>query len=456
MDILITFININAQIIPAMILCFVPFWGYMPVPGKRIIFFGLILEIYCAALSVYIVTIPAIPYYMASLGSCLSICVAFFVYRSIIKPQLTKQLYTFFISMSYLIFATHLTNHIEAIYFPEYTTTYFNNITLLLLLVITGITMPIVWLLFRKKIGPVIQDSDAVYWKYMWLVPAITLIMLIFFNAIYDSEYFGNKRNFSVKLLLMILSFVTFYLLAEMVVQSRKIAKSQAEKEAFQRLDRMEREMVAVISHETRTPLAVLSGYAQLISMELRKQGVSEQIAQDLDKISKEAIRIANMMEQMQKLAIKGASEYKKINLDIGTIVRQIGRLYIPILARKNVNLEMVIPDNLPQVFANAEELTQILFNILQNAKNHIEEGTVTIKVDTEDSFIRVSVADTGSGIAPDLLPHIFESGISGDENDSGLGLAICKELIDSYGGEIYIESELGKGTVVTFTISYL
>jgi signal transduction histidine kinase len=94
------------------------------------------------------------------------------------------------------------------------------------------------------------------------------------------------------------------------------------------------------------------------------------------------------------------------------------------------------------------------MFNLLQNAKKHTEQGSVTIKANSGDcgKIIVVTVTDTGTGIADSLLPQIFERGVSGGDG-SGLGLPICKEIIQSHGGEIRIESEQNKGAAVTFTL---
>jgi signal transduction histidine kinase len=77
----------------------------------------------------------------------------------------------------------------------------------------------------------------------------------------------------------------------------------------------------------------------------------------------------------------------------------------------------------------------------------------VTIRAELSEGIIKVRVSDTGTGISPELLPHVFERGVHGENDGSGYGLAICHDIITAYGGEIQIESELGKGTKVTFTL---
>ncbi|MCL2577659.1 MAG: HAMP domain-containing histidine kinase [Defluviitaleaceae bacterium] len=103
----------------------------------------------------------------------------------------------------------------------------------------------------------------------------------------------------------------------------------------------------------------------------------------------------------------------------------------LPLQKEKTVD----IPDNLSPVYVNAEELTQVIFNLLQNAKNHTANGNVTIKLSVDDNTLKIIVSDTGSGIAPELLPYVFERGSHGNEGGTGLGLAICrvKHLLRTY-----------------------
>lgn len=98
--------------------------------------------------------------------------------------------------------------------------------------------------------------------------------------------------------------------------------------------------------------------------------------------------------------------------------------------------------------------ILQVLVNLCANASRHMNGGAVSVTVKQSGDMAEFTVADTGEGIDPELLPHIFERGVSGD-GKSGLGLPICKEVIESFGGEISIESEQGVGTRVIFTLPF-
>lgn len=257
-----------------------------------------------------------------------------------------------------------------------------------------------------------------------------------------------------------ILQFVLFQMTAMFIgtLQAVEAAKAMeqrlaAENAALDRENHMKSNMFATIAHETRTPLAVLSGYAELVSMELRAKGVDTQTASDLDKIAEETQRIALMMEEMQKSSRMRDTAFHREPLDLNELIRQVGRMFSPILARKKTALSIEVPAGTLSVHANPDELTQVLYNLLSNAQHHTAGGRVTLSVVADAAAATVAVSDTGSGIPADFLPHAFEKGTHLSAGGSGLGLAISKEIIDAYGGSIAIDSKEGMGTRVCFTL---
>jgi len=249
------------------------------------------------------------------------------------------------------------------------------------------------------------------------------------------------------------------YAETERAMQNAREAEQvlSAENAALDRLNLMKTDLMATISHETRTPLAVMSNYAELIAMGLRRKGVDEQTASDLDKISDEILRIAGIMEEIQKFSRAKDSSTRKEWIQLADLINQSARLYTPILERKKTKLLIDIPENLPMIFANTGELTQVMFNLLQNARNHTENGMVRIGVSPGDedgeSEIVVTVSDTGTGIAPEFLPYAFERYAHDDPEGTGLGLSICREVVEAHCGSIEIESALEHGTTVRFAL---
>ena len=290
-------------------------------------------------------------------------------------------------------------------------------------------------------------SNDILYYRGIVLIPPIsgqfffTPIGMIFFVFCYS----------------MVLSIE--YAETERAMQNAREAEQvlSAENAALDRLNLMKTDLMATISHETRTPLAVMSNYAELIAMGLRRKGVDEQTASDLDKISDEILRIAGIMEEMQKLSRAKDSSTRKEWIQLADLINQCAKLYAPIMERKKTRLFIDMPEDLPMIFANTGELTQVMFNLLQNARNHTENGLVRIGVSANDengeSEVVVTVSDTGAGIAPEFLPHVFERYAHDDPEGTGLGLSICREVVEAHCGSIEIESALEHGTTVRFAL---
>ncbi len=234
------------------------------------------------------------------------------------------------------------------------------------------------------------------------------------------------------------------------VEEKKRLAVENA---ALERMNKLKTDLMITISHEARTPLAVLASYAGLVSMELRNKNADTQMASDLDKIAFEAKRVAGLIQSMKIMTLNAEHTKERITLNLGELISQTVHLYEPILERQEVRVILDIDSELPTIIGNPDELTQVLFNLLQNAKNHTKHGEVNISVKSDDEKVIVIIADTGQGIDPELLPHVFQRGVSTTTEGSGLGLAICQELIKAHNGEIHIESNYGEGTIVTITI---
>ncbi len=243
-------------------------------------------------------------------------------------------------------------------------------------------------------------------------------------------------------------------IMKEAEAAKRKEQTTAAENASLVKYNQMKADWIATVSHETKTPLAVLSGYAELIAGELRKKGVDEQTACDLDNIAEEAQRVAGLMDELQRHISKQSDMLQKTRLNLPALIDSASRLYTPILARKRNQLAVHLIGELTDVYASAGEITQVLFNLLHNSHTYTENGEVTIAASREKDVVTVTISDTGTGIAPELMPHVFERGISGREGGSGLGLAICKEIIDDHGGEITIANRDDGGAIVRFTLS--
>jgi len=148
--------------------------------------------------------------------------------------------------------------------------------------------------------------------------------------------------------------------------------------------------------------------------------------------------------------APNGRQELKP--LDMAALLTTCAEAYRILLEKRGNRLAVNIADRLPPVSGSADSLIQVMVNLLSNANTHTKDGEIVVAAVAEKKHIRVTVTDSGSGISPELLPVVFDRQISGG-GSTGIGLAICKEIIMLHNGSIEVESEVGKGTTVGFRV---
>jgi signal transduction histidine kinase len=225
-----------------------------------------------------------------------------------------------------------------------------------------------------------------------------------------------------------------------------------AENAMLDSLSQIKSDYLANISHEMRTPLTIISGYAQQTEEEIEAGEVGEQSVKNLRVVQTEAHRLAELAGQVlysekNLQAVIGVVPTKPVE-----ILERAAAICAPILAKNGNRLNTAYQPDCPAVAANLDMIVQVLVNLCSNAGRHTKNGVVSITAKQAGDFIAFTTQDTGSGIAAELLPRIFERGVSGDDA-TGLGLAICKDVIGQHGGTIKIDSKLGSGTSVTFTL---
>lgn len=250
-----------------------------------------------------------------------------------------------------------------------------------------------------------------------------------------------------------LLIFVFFQMAAMFHGTMRKIneAREAEQKMALEnalltREAKVREEMVRDLSHEIRTPLTVISTYAQLAMRQFRQGKIDEQVVDGLDAVYEEAQRIA-------ELATDTLSPVEKDErmVDLAEVARQLIRLYTPVATAAGRKLTANFTKKLP-VSGNVGEITQVIWNLLDNAVKHAEHGSIEVDGNLSDEFVHIHVTDYGAGIPPDMLERVMERGIS-DGGGSGLGLAIANEIAMKHGGRLVIESEYGMGTVATLIL---
>jgi two-component system phosphate regulon sensor histidine kinase PhoR len=222
------------------------------------------------------------------------------------------------------------------------------------------------------------------------------------------------------------------------------------------RLEAMRREFVANVSHELKTPLTAIRGYAETLAA----GGVSpEQQRTFLDVILRHGKRLGALIEDILQLS---RIESRKLDLEMAPVdVAALARGVLADLEARLVEKKLsasVETRGDPQAMADARSLEQILLNLLDNAIKYTEAGgAITVRVDGAGPRLRVTVEDTGLGIPRADQDRIFERfyrvdrARSREQGGTGLGLSIVKHLVHANGGNVFLESQVGKGTRVSF-----
>ena len=294
-------------------------------------------------------------------------------------------------------------------------------------------------------------------------------IGIFFLGALHDILYYAFRWHiFGIELpmgftqtTMMIFVFANMIALAVQFSRIESELNETLEKERalseenllLERLHRMQAEFLGNITHEMKTPLAVMSGYAQLSGRKIER-GMSGDVAPYLAKITAESDRLALLVGQLLNLSRIQENKENLRNTALSGVLEKVCDTYGMMIEAAGNRLLVEIPDNLPNVLADDELILQVLLNLLSNANRFTESGHITIAAVESGDMIRVSVSDTGCGMTKEQLDALFTRfAKGGGENSTGLGLAICKEIVSTHGGEIQVESEPGKGTTVTFTL---
>jgi signal transduction histidine kinase len=234
----------------------------------------------------------------------------------------------------------------------------------------------------------------------------------------------------------------------------------------LKKIDEMKSEFVSVASHELRTPLAAIKNAVQLMLQE-KTGGINENQKRFLSMAERNINRLTNILNNLLDLSRieSGKTNLKFEELDIRNSIEFILSSLKTQADEKSIRLQMEIPEKLPSVYGDREKVEQILTNLVGNAIKFTPEGgeiSVSAKPFENEGnmdMVAISVRDSGIGIPEDQLDRIFEKFHQVEDSlrrsivGAGLGLAIAKSLVEAHHGKIWAESEVGKGSIFTFTL---
>jgi len=247
------------------------------------------------------------------------------------------------------------------------------------------------------------------------------------------------------------------------------------------RLEQLRRQLVTDVAHELRTPLTNIRGYLQAL-----RDGVVQPRDDVIDSLYEEAMHLSHLLDDLQELSLAEAGQLRlqRQPVALADVVKPAIPALRPRAEAAKVVLHIDLPEDLPLVDVDPGRVGQVLRNLLDNALTHTPPdgeidvtarvlcpepgGAMSLSKDADGSSLRgrgrgqwieVSVRDTGTGIAADDLPYVFERFYRADKSRSratggaGLGLAIAKQLVEAHGGRIEVESRIGQGTRFTFML---
>jgi signal transduction histidine kinase len=217
------------------------------------------------------------------------------------------------------------------------------------------------------------------------------------------------------------------------------------------------RNMLADIAHELRNPIGIIQSH-----LEAMMDGVFPLNGEQLTSLHDETIFLSRLVGDLRELALADAGQLTLLRepTDLRALIERSVAAFQPHANERQIALTTLLVENIPPLNLDAQRIEQVLRNLVSNALRYTPtHGSVSVKLGREGPFVRVEVRDTGTGIAPDALTHVFERFWRGDKSRSrahggtGLGLAIAKQLVEAHGGLIGVETLLNVGTTFWFTL---
>ena len=259
----------------------------------------------------------------------------------------------------------------------------------------------------------------------------------------------------------------------EQKVKERTLELKEANRK-LEEADRIKTEFLSTVSHELRTPLAAVLGFAKIISkrfdnvifpnLRLEEDTVRAsvlKVKKNINTIISEGERLTDLINDLLDVTKieAGKVEWEMKPVSVAEIIKLASDITSSTFEQHGLELECDIEDDLPEISGDKYRLEQVLINLFSNAIKFTENGYIRCRAWMINSEILISVKDTGEGINRDDQERVFEkfrqiSIVPKDKpRGTGLGLPICKEIVNRHGGRIWVESEPGKGSTFSFTL---
>jgi len=244
--------------------------------------------------------------------------------------------------------------------------------------------------------------------------------------------------------------------------------------EKLRELDRLKTEFLSTVSHEFRTPLTSILGFGKIIRKRLEEVispvlegegpkvlNARKQVHENLDIIISEGQRLTSMINDVLDITKMeaGKLEWKAQPLSVKDIIERATKATATLFKQAEVLLEKDIPGKLPRIIGDSDRLIQVIINLISNAAKFTSSGSVTCSAGRIGHYVIIKVTDTGIGMTGEESRVAFEkfkqvgNTITGKPAGTGLGLPICKQIIEQHGGQIWVDSKPGEGSTFSFSL---
>ncbi len=245
-----------------------------------------------------------------------------------------------------------------------------------------------------------------------------------------------------------------------------RMAKALKEASAREReMEEARRDLIAAVSHDLRTPLASARALIEAVADGVAKDAETE--SRYLSSARNELANLGRLVDDLFELAQidAGALQLELEEASLYDLISDTLSSFHPQAERQGVHLVGEVASGVDPVLMNPPKLQRVLYNLVSNALRHTPaDGTIALRAEPDGEMVRVEVTDTGDGISPDDLPHVFERSYKGEKSrtrqekdvipGAGLGLAIARGLVEAHGGHIGVESRPGYGSRFRFTLN--
>src|SRR5580765_2607499 len=282
-------------------------------------------------------------------------------------------------------------------------------------------------------------------------------------GALRDVEVEGKRKGGAAIYLSLSVSPITD--VDGKIVGFLRVAKDVTEKKRYERrlkeLDKLKSDFVSNVSHELRTPLTAIKGSVDNMLDGLTGK-LNEKQNRYLVRVKSNADRLARLINDLLDLSrIEAGIKLKRTNLSLPTVAREVVESLGSVAAEKLISFEIECPDVNLTAWADPDRIVEVLTNLIGNAiKFTPTNGKVTLCLKRSgNEWVKISVADTGPGIPSDEANRIFDKFYQVTQPEkqkamgTGLGLSITKALVEMHGGKIWLESEVGRGSIFSFTL---